>query len=185
MTNLYKILGLSETDTILEIKKAFRSLAKNTHLDLNGGDTTRVNSFREIAEAYAILSNPDKKHAYDEFLNNTKKSKTNNKKYDFKYAEGKALDIANYIHIIREQARPYIKEAKFSIYVGLFWLILGLAVSYDSYSTAVSAGGGRYTVMYGAIIFGGIQFFRSLVIYDKIRMELKKIEKEMWENLGV
>ncbi len=63
----YEVLGLSKSATDADIKKAYRRLAKENHPDLNPGDAAAEARFKEIAEAYAVLSDPDKKAKYDQF----------------------------------------------------------------------------------------------------------------------
>lgn len=60
----YQVLGVSKTATTDEIKKAFRKLAHQHHPDKNGGTDVK---FKEINEAYQVLSNPDKRKQYDQF----------------------------------------------------------------------------------------------------------------------
>jgi len=60
----YKILGISKTATTDEIKKAFRSLAVKYHPDRNKGKDAE-NKFKEISEAYEVLSDPEKRKKYD------------------------------------------------------------------------------------------------------------------------
>ena len=61
----YKILKVERNATAEEIKKSYRKLALLYHPDKNPGDKTAESNFREIAEAYEILSNPNKKMQYD------------------------------------------------------------------------------------------------------------------------
>lgn len=61
----YKILGLSKTATETEIKKAYRKLALQYHPDKNAGDDKAEARFKEVGEAYAILSDPEKKARFD------------------------------------------------------------------------------------------------------------------------
>jgi len=61
----YKTLGVSETASADEIKKAFRTLAKKYHPDKNKGDKQAENRFKEISAAYEVLSDPRKKAEYD------------------------------------------------------------------------------------------------------------------------
>jgi DnaJ-class molecular chaperone len=61
----YKILGVARTATPDEIKKAFRKLARKHHPDMNPGDKDAEKRFKEINEAYEVLSDPDKRQKYD------------------------------------------------------------------------------------------------------------------------
>jgi len=63
----YKILGVSKTSSPEEIKKAYRKLALKYHPDHNKGDKEAEARFKEISEAYAVLSDPEKKKQYDTF----------------------------------------------------------------------------------------------------------------------
>ena len=63
----YKILGVSKNATEAEIKKAFRKLAVKYHPDKNKGDKAAEEKFKEINEAYAVLSDPEKRKQYDAF----------------------------------------------------------------------------------------------------------------------
>lgn len=61
----YKILGVDETATLEEIKIAYKKLAIQYHPDLNSGDPEKEEKFKEIGEAYNILSNPESRAKYD------------------------------------------------------------------------------------------------------------------------
>lgn len=61
----YEVLGVQRTATPEEIKKAYRRLALKYHPDKNKGDKTAEAKFKEISEAYAILSDADKRKRYD------------------------------------------------------------------------------------------------------------------------
>jgi curved DNA-binding protein len=63
----YQVLGLSKGATADEIKKAFRKMAVKYHPDKNPGDKGAEEKFKEINEAYAVLSDPEKKTQYDRF----------------------------------------------------------------------------------------------------------------------
>ncbi len=63
----YEVLGLSKGASEDEIKKAFRKKAMKYHPDRNPGDKEAEEKFKEINEAYAVLSDPDKKDKYDRF----------------------------------------------------------------------------------------------------------------------
>ena len=63
----YEVLGVSKTATDAEIKKAFRQQAKKYHPDIHPGDKECEEKFKEAQEAYAVLSDPDKRRQYDQF----------------------------------------------------------------------------------------------------------------------
>ena len=63
----YEVLGVSRTASAEEIKKAYRKLALKHHPDRNKGNKEAEERFKEAAEAYAILSDPDKRAQYDQF----------------------------------------------------------------------------------------------------------------------
>lgn len=65
--DFYEILGVSKSSTADEIKKAYRKMAIKYHPDKNQGDKAAEEKFKEAAEAYEILSNPEKKQRYDQF----------------------------------------------------------------------------------------------------------------------
>src|SRR5579871_6395801 len=61
----YKVLGVQRNASQDEIKKAFRKLARKHHPDVNPGDKRAEELFKEIGEAYSVLSDPDKRKKYD------------------------------------------------------------------------------------------------------------------------
>ena len=63
----YEVLGVSKTASEEEIKKAYRQIAIKYHPDRNPGDKQAEEKFKEAAEAYNVLHDPQKRQQYDQF----------------------------------------------------------------------------------------------------------------------
>lgn len=63
----YEVLGIDKSADDAAIKKAYRALAKKYHPDMNPGDAEAEKKFKEASEAYAVLSDPEKRSQYDQF----------------------------------------------------------------------------------------------------------------------
>ena len=63
----YEVLGVDKNASETEIKRAYRKVAKKYHPDMNPGDKEAEEKFKEVNEAYGILSDPEKKSKYDQF----------------------------------------------------------------------------------------------------------------------
>src|SRR5690554_4224445 len=63
----YASLGVAKDASEQDIKKAYRKLAVKFHPDKNPGDAKAEERFKEISEAYAVLSDPEKRRNYDQF----------------------------------------------------------------------------------------------------------------------
>ena len=63
----YEVLGLNKGADETSIKKAYRTLAKKYHPDMNPGNAEAEQKFKEVNEAYSVLSDPDKKAKYDQY----------------------------------------------------------------------------------------------------------------------
>ena len=63
----YEVLGIGRNADAKEIKKAYRKLAKKYHPDMNPGDKQAEQKFKEITEAYNVLSDTEKKKLYDQY----------------------------------------------------------------------------------------------------------------------
>ena len=63
----YEVLGVSRDADHAALKKAYRVLAKKYHPDMNPGDAEAEKKFKEASEAYAVLSDSEKRRQYDQF----------------------------------------------------------------------------------------------------------------------
>jgi len=63
--DFYESLGLAQNSTQEEIKKAYRQMALKYHPDRNPGDKAAEDKFKEAAEAYSVLIDPEKRSTYD------------------------------------------------------------------------------------------------------------------------
>src|SRR5512144_2327415 len=63
----YDVLGISKSASESDIKKAFRKLARKYHPDVNPGNKSSEQMFKEINEAYEVLSDAKKRQQYDQF----------------------------------------------------------------------------------------------------------------------
>ncbi|MGB5884413.1 MAG: DnaJ domain-containing protein, partial [Desulfobulbales bacterium] len=63
----YEVLGIKKDSSAQDIKKAYRKLAMKYHPDRNKGDKEAEEKFKKLSEAYAVLSDPEKRKEYDTF----------------------------------------------------------------------------------------------------------------------
>src|SRR5262252_2102501 len=63
--DFYVILGIERDATLVDVKRAYRRLARRYHPDINPGDRLAAVQFEQIAEAFATLSDPDRRRRYD------------------------------------------------------------------------------------------------------------------------
>lgn len=182
MKNYYQILDIDKSANQEEIKTAFRKKAKETHPDMHNGSEYYTELFKEVAEAYDVLSNPIRRSKYDKALNSgtaynyEENSGFNTKEDLYNY-------IKEYIIVMTAQAEVAKIKAKSALFKGIFWLVLGVVITCISYFSAVQNGGGTYYVMGGAIVFGGIQAIRAFIAYNRINNAIHEYEKEIWDSI--
>ena len=95
MKDSYQILGVQPNSTEEEIKKAFRALAKKYHPDMHPDDATMEAKFKEINDAYAILSDSKKREKYDLERNgqNQKKEEKQTKEKKGRAEQAQKVDL--------------------------------------------------------------------------------------------
>ena len=67
MSNYYDVLGVAKDATEKEIRQAYRRLARQYHPDVNKNDPTAEDRFKEVNEAYGVLSDEDSRKKYDRY----------------------------------------------------------------------------------------------------------------------
>jgi curved DNA-binding protein len=114
--NYYKILGISIGATSSEIKAAYRKLARKYHPDLNPNDKNAKKKFQAINEANEVLSDPQKRRAYDQYDSNwkydyTAKDSRNSKGKKGRKVQGEDYEIDLSIPVI-EAAKDHHRTVK-------------------------------------------------------------------------
>jgi DnaJ-class molecular chaperone len=120
MNDYYKILQVSKTSTQDEIKKSYRKLAKKFHPDVNKDNAKAAEIFKKISEAYATLSDENKKASYDSKMFGS--SQSSNKEY--------TKNTNSTSHENRQ--RPNMTEAHFSSASKSFESFFGFDPNSDS-----------------------------------------------------
>ncbi len=113
MIDYYKILGVSTTSSLIDIKKAYRQLALKHHPDRNHGDKNSEEAFKKVTEAYEILSDPKEREKYDFDYNQYKQSSNRQEKNSQNKSSSENFspqDLLNYIITIRTEASSVSKE---------------------------------------------------------------------------
>jgi curved DNA-binding protein CbpA len=81
MKDYYYLLGLKQTATLDDIKNSYRRLSKKFHPDVNDGDAFFAERFKDIQEAYELLSNPERRKIYDLKYSNKSETSSNNSNF--------------------------------------------------------------------------------------------------------
>lgn len=104
--DLYKILGIKKSASEDEVRAAYRKLARKYHPDVNPGDAAAESQFKEVAAAYEVLSDKDKRKAYDEFGEDSLKGG---------FDPDKAREYQNWQRSRTEGARPFAGDVPFDL----------------------------------------------------------------------
>lgn len=110
LKDYYKILNISKTATNDDIKKSYRNLARKYHPDLNPNNKVAEEKFKEVSEAYEVLSSPDKRKKFDD-------GEFNVNPHDYKtgasYSQTQANNNSRYQDIFRENFGDFNFEDMF------------------------------------------------------------------------
>lgn len=123
MRDPYEILGVAKTATPDEIQKAYRRLAKKLHPDLNPGDKTSEERFKEVSGAHGLLSDPEKRRRFDSGEIDASGAERPQQHYYKEYATGAApgspydnpsgfADFADQDDILAELFRRQARQAR-------------------------------------------------------------------------
>lgn len=176
--NPYQVLGVCQTASDAEIKSAFRRLAKETHPDLHGNDPDYVIRFRDITEAYEILSDPEKRKEYNMSHSEHHQGAPAQEEHSETYqttnynTQRSAYDYATYMQKVHAEVAPYKEQALKALFVSILWLALGIGVTAVSYT--LTSPGGRFTVAAGAILFGGWETIKNLIKFVQLEIAISK-----------
>lgn len=138
--NYYILLGVKSTASSEEIKLAYRSLAKKYHPDKNPNNKTAEEFFKEIQQAYTILSDPEKRRMYDLKSSTTNGSSTQQRSYTqyngnaYQYAQQQAQNKNQYYTTHKKAKKKKDKTESYQILVSVAvaFILLYFIISYSS-----------------------------------------------------
>lgn len=141
--NYYKLLEVSTTASYDELKIAYRTLAKKYHPDKNPNNKTAEEYFKEIQQAYAILSNPEKRKKYDLKLlsGSTNPRQRSNTQYSgnaYQYAQQQAQSQSqqqNYTTRKTKVKHDKTENYQIPVSIGIALLLLYFIISYSDRKT--------------------------------------------------
>lgn len=149
--NYYILLGIHNTASFTEIKAAYRILAKKHHPDKNAGNKAAEEKFKEVQEAYAVLSNPAKRkkydlsfstggHAYTQPASKSYYTAYTGNAYQYaqqqaeykKRQQQKAAQSANFDSEVKPQKNETKERYQILVSVGIALILLYFIVTYSS-----------------------------------------------------
>ncbi|MBA3704406.1 MAG: J domain-containing protein [Bacteroidetes bacterium] len=135
LKNYYSILNVSSTASAEAIKAAYRELAKKYHPDKNMGNKSAEEYFKEIQQAYAILSNPEKRKKYDlKFLYNTFNQNPSGQYSGnaYQYAQQQARQKYQYSNKTQATEKSSTESYHILISIGIALVLLYFIISYST-----------------------------------------------------
>ncbi len=102
----YEILGVPQNVDPEELRSAYRKLAKKYHPDLNPSDKIAEERFKELAEAYSVLSDAEKRQKYDE----SRRAKVAQPNPSFRSAKDRRPDISRDVHDLNREMNDIIRD---------------------------------------------------------------------------
>lgn len=185
MENLYEVLGVSKTSTLLEIKTAFRTLAKETHPDLNGGDSEKQEQFKKVFEAYSVLSNPKSRVIYDDhfeiFQNLFDDTGFEEEQWEEETIWEEPWDKEpeeawqeTWDEIESQLFGELEKKAEKTIKESLLLIITGVVLTFIF---------GPFSLLF--ILHGVYKIFRANSAMERTKWYKKRLKKEVWRKLGI
>ena len=192
MKDPYSILGVSHDADLETIKRAFHKKAKETHPDLNSDNHNAAAEFRDVVDAYALLSNEVARKQYDDSIRTESQdySYEKDKKYEQStdntqddafgnvYNSSQQDDYQNYYYNMYAQLADIASDALGKLFGGLICIVVGACFSLGTYIYAY-INGGTYTMWYGIIAIGVLGLITGIYRYSKIRNAMKEFEKNM------
>lgn len=160
--NYYTILGVSANASFDELKLAYRNLAKKYHPDVNPNNKAAEDMFKEIQQAYDVLSNADKRSLYD--VKQARKTtsggpqyKSNSAQYTgnaYQYAQQQAQRKNQFYSTVKPKPKKHDKTERYQILisVGIAFVLLYLIISYSSGTRTVPAKASNLVVSEKSVI---------------------------------
>lgn len=155
--NYYILLGVATTATAEEIKNSYRVLAKKYHPDKNQGNKSAEEYFKEIQQAYTVLSNPEKRKKYDlrfSYGNSnsySQKTASSSRPYTgnaYQYAQQQAQDKQRQNSFSPEQKRKKKPDSSEGIQIivsiGVALILLYFIISYSSEKPSIASNSFQY-----------------------------------------
>ena len=148
----YEVLGLSKGADAGSIKKAYRKLAKKYHPDTNQGDKQAEKKFKEVTEAYTVLSDPEKKKMYDQFGHAAFDQGASADPFGKDTSGNPFSGGLDFVIMPIKKKRPHLSVGKITMIIDLGIILLGWPVFGDV----------------DAALYGLVSTFASVVVIDKV-----------------